>query len=86
LQVVQQFVAELAAFGHTDAPPKRVDRNIHVMLHPRPRQQRGKVASPKAEAPPHSPGPGLPKPRLEPPPPPLQPPPSEGQLPEPPTQ
>ena len=36
VQVVEKFVAELAAFGATDAPPKRVERNIHVMLRPLP--------------------------------------------------
>jgi translation initiation factor IF-3 len=44
VQVVEQFVGELADFGNTDAPPKRVDRNIHVILRPLPRQQRGKIA------------------------------------------
>jgi translation initiation factor IF-3 len=43
LQVVEKFIAELAAFGNTDAPPKRVERNIHVMLRPLPKQQRGKA-------------------------------------------
>jgi translation initiation factor IF-3 len=55
LQVVEKFVAELADFGSTDAPPKRVERNVQVMLRPLARQQRGKVAgkgdSPAASAP-----------------------------------
>jgi len=44
VQVVEKFVSELAAFGNTDAPPKRVERNINVILRPLPRQQRGKTA------------------------------------------
>jgi hypothetical protein len=39
---VEKFVAGLAAFGSTDARPKRVERNIQVMLHPLSREQRGK--------------------------------------------
>jgi len=45
LQAVEKFVAELAAFGNTDAPPKRVERNIQVMVRPLPRQQRGKTTA-----------------------------------------
>jgi translation initiation factor IF-3 len=60
VQVVEKFVAELAAFGNTDAPPKRVERNIHVILRPLPRQQRGKVATPTPEGP--KPAPGHPSP------------------------
>jgi translation initiation factor IF-3 len=42
-QIVQKFVAGLAAFGGTDAPPKRVERNIQIMLRPLSREQRGKL-------------------------------------------
>jgi translation initiation factor IF-3 len=45
LQAVEKFVAALAGFGCTDARPKRVERNIHVMLRPLPREQRGKTAA-----------------------------------------
>ncbi len=64
LQVVERFVAELAAFGCTDMPLKRVERHIQVMLRPLPRQQRGKVATPKTDAP--SPSPGHPPPEQPP--------------------
>jgi len=47
LLVVEKFIAELAAFGRADAPPKRVERNIQVMLRPLPQQQRGKSPAPK---------------------------------------
>ncbi len=65
VQVVEKFAADLAAFGNTDAPPKRVERNIHVMLRPLPRQQRGKVAPPKTHAPNPSPGHQPPEPAPE---------------------
>ncbi len=55
MQVVEKFVAALAAFGNADLPPKRIERNIHVILRPLPRQQRGKAATPKTEAPSVSP-------------------------------
>lgn len=60
MQVVEQFVAELAAFGSTDAPPRRVERSIHVILRPLPKQQRGKLATPPPGTP--IPDPGHPPP------------------------
>lgn len=54
LQLVEKFVTDLAAFGRSDAPPKRVERNINVMLRPLPRQLRGK-AEPKKSPPAGSP-------------------------------
>lgn len=42
-QVVAQFLTAVAAYGRADAPPKRVERNIQVMLRPLPREQRGKT-------------------------------------------
>jgi translation initiation factor IF-3 len=56
VQVVEKFVVELAAFGNTEAPPKRVDRNLHVILRPLPKHQRGKGALPKTDALSVSPG------------------------------
>jgi len=59
MQVVEKFIAELAAFGNTDAPPKRVERNIQVILRPLPKQQRGKISAKgnTATAPPLTAGP-----------------------------
>jgi translation initiation factor IF-3 len=51
MQLVTRFVAELAAYGRADAPPKRVERNIHAMLRPLPQQQRGKTSAAKPSAP-----------------------------------
>lgn len=51
MQVVEQFVASLTAFGRPDSPPKRVDRNIQVMLRPLPAHLRGKAAPPPKPAP-----------------------------------
>ncbi len=65
MQVVEKFVVELAAFGNTDAQPKRVERNMHVILLPLPRQQRGKVAPPRTDAPNPSPGHPPPEPASE---------------------
>lgn len=42
MEVVVKFVRELAAFGLSDAPPKRVERNINVLVRPLPKQQRGR--------------------------------------------
>lgn len=63
MEIVQKFVVELAAFGITDAPSKRVERNIHVMLRPLPKQQRGKTA----KAPPKTGSAAVPTPHLAPP-------------------
>jgi len=41
-QVVQKFIAELAAYGHPDFPPKLIGRGINLMLSPLPRNKRAK--------------------------------------------
>jgi len=41
-QVVQKFIAELAAYGHPDFPPKLIGRGISLMLSPLPRNKRAK--------------------------------------------
>ena len=41
-QVVQKFLAEIAAYGHEDFPPKLIGRGINVMISPLPRNKRGK--------------------------------------------
>jgi translation initiation factor IF-3 len=37
---VQNFIKELAPFGHPDAPPKLIGKGINVMLSPLPRNKR----------------------------------------------
>ncbi|MEW6159691.1 MAG: translation initiation factor IF-3 [Verrucomicrobiota bacterium] len=39
---VQDFLKELAPFGHPDAPPKLIGKGINVMLSPLPRNKRAK--------------------------------------------
>ena len=39
---VQQFVKDLAPYGHPDAPPRLIGRGINVMLSPLPRNKRAK--------------------------------------------
>lgn len=41
-QVMERFTKEMAPFGHPDAPPKLVGRNINVMFSPLPRNKRAK--------------------------------------------
>jgi translation initiation factor IF-3 len=41
-QVVQKFLAEIAAFGHPDFEPKLIGRGINVMISPLPRNKRPK--------------------------------------------
>ncbi|MEI7732413.1 MAG: translation initiation factor IF-3 [Verrucomicrobiota bacterium] len=68
-KLMEKLVADLAAFGRTDAAPKRVERNINVMLRPLPRQQRGKPAGSEREvnAAPTKPATPLPAPVATPP-------------------
>jgi translation initiation factor IF-3 len=42
-QVVQTFIASLAAYGHPDFEAKLVGRGIHVMISPLPRTKRAKA-------------------------------------------
>jgi translation initiation factor IF-3 len=41
-QVIQKFLAEIAAYGHPDFEPKLVGRGISVMISPLPRNKRAK--------------------------------------------
>jgi translation initiation factor IF-3 len=42
-QVVNQFIKDVAAYGHADAPPKMLgDRDLNAVLTPLPRNKRGK--------------------------------------------
>ncbi len=41
-QVIQKFLAEVAAYGHPDFEPKLVGRGINVMISPLPRNKRAK--------------------------------------------
>ena len=47
-EVVQKFLAAVAAWGHPDFEPKLIGRGIHVMVSPLPRNQRGKAAADKS--------------------------------------
>jgi translation initiation factor IF-3 len=47
-QVVQKFLADLAAYGHPDFEPKLLGRGINVMITPLPRNKRAKP--PRQEA------------------------------------
>ena len=61
-QVVQKFLADIAAYGHPDFEPKLIGRGINVMITPLPRNKRAKApgqteggespppAAPRAEA------------------------------------
>lgn len=40
--VVKKFIAEVAAFGHPDFPPKLIGRGINLMMSPLPRNKRAK--------------------------------------------
>ena len=42
-QVVQKFLADVAAYGHPDFEPKLVGRGIHAMISPLPRNKRAKA-------------------------------------------
>jgi translation initiation factor IF-3 len=56
-QIVNRFVAEAAAHGKADSPPKMLgDRDLNVVLSPLPRNQRGK-ARPATEPPSKAPAP-----------------------------
>jgi len=48
-QVVQKFLADIAAYGHPDFEPKLVGRGIHAMISPLPRNKRGKAPAPGEE-------------------------------------
>jgi len=41
-QVVNKFIAEIAAYGHPDFEPKLIGRGINVMISPLPRNKRAK--------------------------------------------
>ncbi len=41
-QVVNKFLADIAAYGHPDFEPKRIGRGINVMVSPLPRNKRAK--------------------------------------------
>jgi len=43
-EVVQKFLADIAAYGHPDFEPKLIGRGINVMISPLPRDQRAKAA------------------------------------------
>ena len=43
-EVVQKFLADLAAYGHPDFEPKLIGRGINVMITPLPREKRAKAA------------------------------------------
>ena len=47
-EVVQKFLASVAAWGHPDFEPKLIGRGIHVMVSPLPRSQRGKAPADKS--------------------------------------
>jgi hypothetical protein len=62
-EVIQKFLAAVAAYGHPDFEPKLIGRGIHVMVSPLPRNQRGKAPAEKPApnaAPPGVLRPGLP--------------------------
>lgn len=49
-QVVNQFIKDVAAYGHADSPPKMLgDRDLNAVLSPLPRNKRGK--NPREERP-----------------------------------
>jgi translation initiation factor IF-3 len=41
-QVVEKFIADIAPFGHPDAPPKLIGKGINLMISPLPRNKRAK--------------------------------------------
>lgn len=45
IQLMQKFAADLADCGRTDSPPKRMGRNVNLMLRPLSRQQREKLGA-----------------------------------------
>ena len=54
-QVVQNFITDLAAYGHPDFEPKLIGRGIHAMISPLPRNKRAKAPVPDeaGKLPPH---------------------------------
>jgi translation initiation factor IF-3 len=49
-QVINKFLADIAAYGHPDFQPKLIGRGINVMISPLPRNKRGKnPQSPETE-------------------------------------
>jgi translation initiation factor IF-3 len=50
-QVVEKFIKELGAYGHPDAPPKKIGKGINVMISPLPRNKRAKSPRPLEAAP-----------------------------------
>ena len=49
-QVVQKFLAEIAAYGHQDFEPKLIGRGINVMITPLPRNKRPKGPTPPSDS------------------------------------
>jgi translation initiation factor IF-3 len=41
-EVIKKFLAEIAPYGHPDAPPKLIGRGVNVMISPLPRNKRAK--------------------------------------------
>jgi len=41
-QVIEKFLAEIAAYGHPDFAPKLIGKGINVMISPLPRNKRAK--------------------------------------------
>ncbi|HOX56049.1 MAG TPA: translation initiation factor IF-3 [Candidatus Paceibacterota bacterium] len=58
-EVIQDFLTDIAAYGHPDFEPKLVGRGIHVMISPLPRNKRAKAPLPGevALSPPSPPAP-----------------------------
>ena len=48
-QVVQKFLADVAAYGHPDFEPKLLGRGLHAMISPLPRNKRAKAPAPGEE-------------------------------------
>jgi translation initiation factor IF-3 len=46
-EVVKKFLAEIAPYGHPDAPPKLMGRGLNVMISPLPRNKRAKHPNPR---------------------------------------
>jgi translation initiation factor IF-3 len=61
-QVIQKFLAEVAAYGHPDFEPKLIGRSINVMISPLPRNKRAKNPRLSDEPPPEPSGNPVPKP------------------------
>ncbi len=64
-QVVQKFLAEIAAYGHPDFPPKLNGRAINMMISPLPRNKRAKHPQQTEAGGARSPAPAAAAPRSE---------------------